>query len=158
MEFFPSLLSREESDIAIDRMEAHYRTHGFTFFAAEWIERAPFIGFIGLAHVPFEAVFTPAIEIGWRLDRPFWNHGLATEGAQAVLNYAFRTLNLEEVVSFTAAGNIRSRRVMEKIGMKQDRAGDFNHPRLSAGHALSRHVLYRLTKVGWSEQINMLEM
>ena len=151
MEFFPALLSREESAQAIGRIEEHYREYGFCFFAAEWIGRAPFIGFIGIAHVLFEAPFTPAIEIGWRLARPYWGHGLATEGAQAMLSYAFRNLGLEQIVSFAVPGNIRSRRVMEKIGMRHEHAGNFEHPHLPAGHPLRRHVLYRLTRTEWAE-------
>lgn len=149
MEFFPSLLSREESDDAIDLIEAHRRQHGFTFFAAEWVGKAPFIGFVGIAHVLFEAPFTPAIEIGWRLARPYWGHGLATEGAAAVLNYGFQGLNLKQIVAFSVAGNIRSRRVMERIGMSRDRQGDFDHPRLPDGHPMRRHVLYRISKAEW---------
>ena len=144
MEFFPSCLSREESDDVAAHIEAHYREYGFCFYAAELIGAAPFIGFIGISNVPFEAGFTPAVEIGWRLARPFWNRGLATEGASAVLTYAFRVLKLPEVVAFTVPGNLRSRRVMEKIRMYRDRAGDFDHPRLPEGHPLRRHVLYRV--------------
>lgn len=151
MEFFPAVLNREESDAAIVRVEVHQREHGFCFFAAEWIGRAPFIGFIGLAHVLFQAPFTPAVEIGWRLARPYWGHGLATEGARAALNYGFQSLELDEIVSFTVPGNIRSRRVMEKIGMKRDRSGDFDHPHLPQGHPLRRHVLYRLRRAAWMQ-------
>lgn len=144
MEFFPSCLSREESDEVAAHIEDHYREYGFCFYAAELIGAAPFIGFIGISNVPFEAGFTPAVEIGWRLARPFWNRGLATEGASAVLTYAFRVLKLPEVVAFTVPGNLRSRRVMEKIRMYRDRTGDFDHPRLPEGHPLRRHVLYRV--------------
>ena len=152
MEFFPSLLSRDETDNAIARMEKHHQKHGFCFFAAEWIRRAPFVGFVGIAHVLFPAPFTPAVEIGWRLARPYWGHGLATEGAQAVLSYAFRNLNLPEIVSFAVPANIRSRRVMEKIGMRHDRSGDFDHPNFPAGHPLRRHMLYRLKSSEWMRQ------
>jgi RimJ/RimL family protein N-acetyltransferase len=144
MEFFPSLLTREESDDLIDQIEAHRRQHGFSFFAAEWVGRVPFVGFVGIAHVLFEAPFTPAVEVGWRLARPYWGHGLATEGAAAVLNYGLQKLKLEQIVAFAVASNIRSRRVMEKIGMTHDRQGDFNHPGFPEGHPLRRHVLYRM--------------
>ncbi len=144
MEFFPSCLSREESDRLAAQINAHQQAHGFSFFAAELVGAAPFIGFIGIGNVPFEAPFTPAVEIGWRLARPFWNRGLATEGASAVLKYAFSVLKLPQIVAFTVPANIPSRRVMEKIGMKHDRSGDFDHPRLPKGHPLQRHVLYRI--------------
>lgn len=149
MEFFPSCLSREESDSLAARIQAHDLAYGFCFFAAELTGVSPFIGFMGISNVPFEAAFTPAVEIGWRLARPFWNRGLATEGSAAVLSYAFNVIKLPEVVSFTVPGNIRSRRVMEKIGMQHDRAGDFDHPRLPAGDPLRRHVLYRITRNSW---------
>lgn len=136
----------------IDRMKAHQQKHGFGLLAAELIGQAPFIGFIGISTVPFEAAFTPAVEIGWRLARPFWNRGLATEGAFAVLSYGFRKLLLPEIVSFTVPANLRSRRVMEKIGMRHDRRDDFDHPRLPAGHPLRRHVLYRLAKAEWEAE------
>lgn len=153
MEFFPSCLSREESDKLAAQIDAHQQAHGFSFFAAELVGVAPFIGFVGIANVPFQAPFTPAVEIGWRLARPFWNRGLATEGASAVLKYAFTVLQLPEVVAFTVPANIRSRRVMEKIGMLQDRMGDFDHPRLPAHHPLRRHVLYRLTQSSFEQLI-----
>jgi RimJ/RimL family protein N-acetyltransferase len=75
------------------------------------------IGFLGLMTPSFEAAFTPAVEIGWRLSPTHWNKGYATEGAKAVLNYAFTDLQLKEVVSFTVINNQASRRVMEKIGL-----------------------------------------
>lgn len=128
----------------IARIEDHFEMHGFGLFAAELKETGTFIGFVGLSVPSFEAPFMPAVEIGWRIGFDHWGNGLATEGAQAVVNYAFETLKLPGLVSFTVPQNIRSRRVMEKIGMTHDPADDFDHPRLVAGHPLQRHVLYRL--------------
>jgi RimJ/RimL family protein N-acetyltransferase len=144
MEFFPSILSREESDALVDRCQAHYDEYGFTFWAAELKETGALIGFLGLARTPFEAHFTPCVEIGWRLGFEHWNRGLATEGARAALGYGFERLRLAEIVAFTVPANVRSRRVMEKLGMTHDPADDFDHPRLPEGHPLRRHVLYRI--------------
>jgi RimJ/RimL family protein N-acetyltransferase len=144
MEFFPALLTPEESDEGINRVERHFDRHGFGLYAAELIETGAFIGFIGLNVPSFEAPFMPAVEIGWRLACDYWGQGLATEGARAVVHYAFEELRLPSLVSFTTTANLRSRRVMEKIGMVHDAAGDFDHPRLAPGHPLRRHVLYRL--------------
>lgn len=141
MEFFPARLTRAESDAMIDRMEAHFAVHGFGLLAAELRATGPLAGFIGLATPLFEASFTPCVEIGWRLAVPYWNQGLATEGAAAVLRFAFETLGLPEVVSFTTGRNLRSRRVMEKLEMRY--AGEFEHPMLPLGHPLRPHVLYR---------------
>jgi ribosomal-protein-alanine N-acetyltransferase len=146
MEHFPKLMSREETEASCARIEAHFEEHGFGLWAVEIPGVAPFIGFIGLCVPRFEAHFTPCVETGWRLAAEHWGRGLATEGALAVLALGFESLGLAEIVSFTATGNHRSRRVMEKIGMRHDAAGDFDHPSLPAGHALSRHVLYRVAR------------
>jgi ribosomal-protein-alanine N-acetyltransferase len=144
MEFFPKLLTREESDAAADRIEAHFQQHGFGLWAVEIPDVAAFAGFVGLATPRFEAAFTPCVEIGWRLAAEHWGRGYATEGARAALEFGFGKLGLTEILSFTAVDNVRSRRVMEKIGMTHCPADDFDHPLLPAGHPLSRHVLYRI--------------
>ena len=105
-----------------------------------------FAGFIGLSIPSFEAPFTPCVEIGWRLDPEHWNRGYATEGARAALDFGFVSLQLAEIVSFTVPENVRSRRVMEKIGMTHSPSDDFDHPALPQGHPLRRHVLYRMAR------------
>jgi len=151
MEWMPALLTPEESGRLVDRIEAHFEQHGFGLFAAELRHNRRFIGFIGLAVPGFVAAFTPCVEIGWRLDREFWGQGLTTEGARAVLRYAFESLGLKEVVSFTVPMNLRSHGVMERLGMVRDRAADFDHPKLPEGHALRRHVLYRIDRERWEQ-------
>ena len=138
MEYFPALLSREESDTAVDWIEAHFDRHGFGWWAAELRESKKFIGFIGLAVPGFEAAFTPCVEIGWRLAGCHWGKGLATEGARAAMHHAFGDLKLQSLVSFTVPANVRSRRVMEKLGMTRNAADDFDHPDLPDGHRLRR--------------------
>jgi RimJ/RimL family protein N-acetyltransferase len=145
MEFFPALLTRDESDALVDRAVAHFVANGFGPWAAELCQTGEFIGYIGLYIPRFEAHFTPCVEIGWRLAQEYWGKGLATEGAQAVALQAFGELRLKELVSFTSESNLKSRRVMEKIGMTHDAADDFDHPALPEGHWLRRHVLYRKT-------------
>ena len=144
MEHFPALLSRTETEAAIDRIEAHFAECGFGLWAAEIRESGEFIGYIGMASPRFQAHFTPCVEIGWRLKHDYWGKGLATEGAQAAVRYAFTDLGLDEIVSFTVPANVRSRRVMEKLGMTHDLTDDFDHPLLAEGHPMRRHVLYRL--------------
>jgi 3-dehydroquinate dehydratase/shikimate dehydrogenase len=144
MEYFPSTLTPDESDQAVERIERHFDQHGFTLYAAELSESQAFIGFVGLSIPTFPAPFLPAVEIGWRLAYDFWGRGLATEGARAVVQHAFAALQLPGLVSFTTAANRRSRRVMEKIGMVHDAPADFNHPNLAQDHPLRPHVLYRL--------------
>jgi len=144
--FSSSTLSREDSDILASRIEAHFHQHGFGLWAVEIPNVASFAGFVGLSVPDFEAHFTPCVEIGWRLAAQHWGKGYATEGARAVLAFAFQTLALGEIVSFTVPGNLRSRQVMERIGMVHDPADDFDHPKLPEGHRFRRHVLYRIAR------------
>ena len=152
MEFFPACLTRAESDGMVDRIEANMRRDGYGLFAAELRETAEFIGFIGLSVPPFD--FVPYHEIGWRLAVPYWNQGLATEGASAALHFGFDELGVSQIVAYTTAGNRRSRRVMEKLGMTYDPGADFDHPRIPEGHPLRRHVLYRTTSPTPSPQLH----
>jgi RimJ/RimL family protein N-acetyltransferase len=149
MEFFPATLTRAESDAGVARIEQHWHTHGFGLYAVDLKADGAhqFIGFIGLARPGFEIDFTPCIEIGWRLDASVWGRGLATEGARAVADCALGPQGLDEIVSFTSVANARSRRVMEKLGMTHDARDDFDHPHIHEGHALRRHVLYRLRRL-----------
>lgn len=149
VEHLPSALTREQSDALLVRLRAHFDEHGYGLWAVEVPGVASFIGFIGLAVVTFDAPFTPCVEIGWRLAFPFWGKGYATEGARASLAYGFESLGLSEIVSFTTPANVRSWKVMEKLGMKRDPAEDFDHPRIPEGHRLRRHVLYRLPSAEW---------
>lgn len=141
MHHFPSTLTSVQTAAGWERAQAHFDRHGWGLFAAE--HKGVFIGYIGLFHVPFEVHFTPAVEIGWRLAKEHWNRGLASEGARACLDFGFSKLGLKEIVAFTTPGNLASIRVMEKIGMRRDPRGDFEHPRVAPGHPLRRHVLYR---------------
>jgi len=150
MAFFPRTYRRAESTRLVARLRDHFRRYGFGFWAVEVPGTAPFIGFTGLWTTDFEAPFTPCVEIGWRLATRFWGRGYATEAARASLAFGFETLRLAEIVSFAATGNLRSRRVMERIGMTRDPAGDFNHPKLAEVSALRRHVLYRMPRADWT--------
>jgi RimJ/RimL family protein N-acetyltransferase len=149
MEFLPGCLSSAESDALARRCEAQIEQRGWGFWAAQRHDSGAFIGFVGLGVPSFEAPFTPCVEIGWRLERASWGNGFATEAGRECLRFAFESLVLEEVVSFTVPLNRRSRAVMERLGMSHDAAGDFDHPRLPAGHPLRRHVLYRLRRENW---------
>ena len=149
MEQFPRVASRAESQALMGRIRGHFDRHGYGFWAVELKRGDPFIGFVGLGTVPFDAHFTPAVEIGWRLARASWGRGYATEAARAALRLAFLELELDEVVSFTVTANRRSRAVMERIGMHRADADDFDHPHVPARHPMRRHVLYRLGRAEW---------
>jgi ribosomal-protein-alanine N-acetyltransferase len=151
MEFLMPQTDRTAIDAIVGRVRAHFDTHGFGWWAAELKATGAFIGFVGLSYIPFEAHFTPAVEVGWRLASAHWGQGYASEGARASLDAAFTRLGLAEVVSITVPANTRSIRVMQRIGMRRDPADDFDHPRLKEGDPLRRHVLYRIDRARWEE-------
>ncbi len=146
MKYFPEKLTSQQSDALVDRIQKHFDNYGYGLWAVEIKEEISFAGFVGLAIPQIETHFTPCVEIGWRLDETHWGNGYATEGALAVLDFAFCHLQLSEVVSMTTVGNIRSRRVMEKIGMTSSPTDDFDHPSIPENHPLQRHVLYRVKR------------
>jgi len=138
-------MPRSDSDAWVARINDAWATNGYGLWAVHVVGGPAFVGFVGLADAQFEAHFTPAVEVGWRLARQSWGHGFATEGARAALQFGFREAKLPEILTFTAATNIRSRAVMERLGMRRDPAEDFEHPSVPEGHPVRPHVLYRLT-------------
>lgn len=157
VEFLPKILTRGESDILAELIRGHFDMHGFGVWAVEVPEVAPFVGFVGLGIPAWEAPFTPCVEVAWRIAHADWGKGYATEGAEAALAFGFGKLGITEILSWTVPANRRSRRVMEKIGMTHDERGDFEHPRLPEGHALRRHVVYRLSKRNWASRVGFFE-
>ena len=144
MEFFPETYSEERTRRFVERIRERWTELGYGLWAVERKDTERFIGYVGLWPAAFPAHFTPAVEVGWRLAADQWGHGYATEGAQAALDYGFNTVGLKEIVSFTSAINVRSWRVMERLGMRRDVSGDFEHPDVPEGHPVRPHVLYRI--------------
>jgi RimJ/RimL family protein N-acetyltransferase len=147
MKHFPSILTPAQSAAGVARIRAHFAAHGYGLFAVEAPGVADFIGFIGLAKGDFELPGFGAgwVEIAWRLARPYWGHGYAIEGAQAVVDYAFRERKLYTLVAMTTPANRRSRKVMERLRMTRNPAHDFDHPKVPDDSSMKRHVLYRLS-------------
>jgi RimJ/RimL family protein N-acetyltransferase len=143
-------LDRAASDALVDRIVARWASDGHGLWAVERREDGRFLGFVGLAAPSFEAAFTPCVEVGWRLAPEAWGYGYATEAAREALRFGFEELGLEEIVSFTVPGNLKSRAVMERIGLTRDPADDFLHPSFPDGHRLREHVLYRIRRADWT--------
>jgi 3-dehydroquinate dehydratase/shikimate dehydrogenase len=156
MEFLVNPLTPEESIVRLDLYTQHLNNHGWGLWAVSAPGVSDFMGWIGLWPISFDAHFTPAIEVGWRLLPEFWGQGYATEGAKASLQYGFDTLHLDEIVSITVPSNIRSKRVMEKLGMHTEPKDDFDHPKVPEGHSLRKHVLYRLERTEWRKSDGIL--
>ena len=146
MAHFLNPLTREESGAFVDRIEVEFDDCGFGLWAVEVPCRASFIGFVGLHRVPFDAPFTPAVEVGWRIAREHWGHGFATEAAREAVRFGFDDAKLDDIVSFTTLANTRSWQVMERIGMV--RGADFDHPNVPEGHRLRSHILYEFPARG----------
>ncbi|UPK74173.1 GNAT family N-acetyltransferase [Nocardioidaceae bacterium SCSIO 66511] len=144
MEHFPARMTRAESDVLVDRIAGRIGSEGWGLWALEVSDTGQFIGFTGLSVPSFDAHFTPAVEVGWRLDPSAWGNGYASEAATRALAYGFGDLGLGEIVSFTTQTNVRSQAVMRRIGMTHDPADDFHHPNIDASSPLSRHVLFRV--------------
>ena len=156
MEHFPSTYDRQQTQDFIHRVNGKIDENGFSMWAAELISTGELLGFVGISKVPFESDFTPAVEIGWRMAKKHWGHGYATEAANGCLKFAFEQACLEEVVSFTALPNKRSEKVMQRIGMTK--VGEFDHPKIEDGDRLKKHVLYKITKSQWQDNLNNGEL
>lgn len=143
MEFFPSTYDRVQAEASASRMRERLDRNGYGWWVLEVKGGPAFAGVIALQDVPFEAHFTPALEVGWRLIYEQWGHGYATEAARAAIDFAFSDLGRTEVVAMTAAINLRSQRVMQRLGMTYDATDDFENPLPDVGDRLRPHVLYR---------------
>jgi RimJ/RimL family protein N-acetyltransferase len=144
MRYFPKTLTRAESAASLDRLRRAIDERGWGVWAVE--VDAVFAGFTGLNIPELSAPFIPCVEIGWRFRREYWGRSVAYQAARQALRFGFESLELAEIVSFTAAINDRSRRLMERLGFERDANEDFDHPSIPDGHELRRHVLYRLKK------------
>lgn len=144
MEYFPRVLNEETTVRLINRFQEHFDKYGFGMYALEHKETKSFMGFAGISHVRDLFPFAPAVEMAWRLEYEYWGKGFATEAARAIISYAFNNLELKELVAFSVYDNARAIHMMEKLGLKHDKKGDFDYPKLPSGHPLGCHVLYRL--------------
>lgn len=143
MEFFPALLTVEQTQRFIHRMQKQFEEKKYCYFAVDVLESDIFIGFIGLSDKDFESDFTPCVDIGWRLSENHWKKGYATEGALACLKYGFEQLRLEKIIATTPKVNIKSEEVMKKIGMTKVK--NFSHPLLQDNEHLRDCLLYSIT-------------
>ncbi len=150
MRHFPSTLTAEQSDAMVERIRAKWGEDGHGLWAAERLDTGELIGFIGLATPSWTESFTPCVEVGWRLAKEHWGNGFAPEGARAALAWGFEHVDLpnDEIVSFTTTKNLKSQRVMQKIGLRLDPSREFDHP-MTPGWAEQRHVLYCIDRRAW---------
>jgi RimJ/RimL family protein N-acetyltransferase len=144
MRWLTGVLTSEESDAYVARAERHLSETGFCPWAVEVPGVSPFIGAVGLKRITFEAPFTPAVEVVWRLQHQYWGQGYATEAARAAIDDGFRRAGLQDIVAITALLNTASISVMQRLGMVP--SIEFDHPNCEEGSPLRRHILYRLPR------------
>lgn len=150
MEFYPKTLTPIETNEFVSRIKTMFQNYGYGLYAVDDLETKKFIGYIGFWYITFESEFTPFIEIGWKINKKFWNKGLATEGALECLKHGFYELKLKEIYSLTSKINIKSERIMKKIGMKK--TAEFEHPNIESGSELKTHILYKIEKEEYDTQ------
>lgn len=142
MEFFPSLPTKAQTTVFIERMQNLFKEKEFCYFAVDKLEGNEFIGFIGLSEQTYEADFTPCIDIGWRIKSSEWNKGYASEGAKQCIDYAFKQLKIEEIYAVAPKINTKSEHIMIKLGLKK--VYEFEHPLLVSNNRLKTCVLYKI--------------
>ena len=152
MRYFPAALDRSQSDALVDRLASSIDRNGWGFWAVEISGTGKFIGFVGLNVPSVQFPFSPCTEIGWRLARAAWGHGYATEAGVAALSFGFKELQLEKIVSFTAAINAASIAVMRRLKMRE--MGRFDHPSLNPDSELRRHTLFEIKSTATSEDVS----
>ena len=138
-------LDRAATVELIERMKALQAWLGHCFWAVEHQRDASLIGWCGLIRGTVGPI-ADKLEIGWRLASDRWGRGYATEAARATLAWAFANRADDAVWAITAHSNVRSRAVMERLGMKHCLEADFEHPSVPEGDPLRRHVLYRIAR------------
>jgi RimJ/RimL family protein N-acetyltransferase len=151
MRYLVGPLTRQQSDDYVAQAVRHLAETGYCKWAVEAPGVAPFIGAVGLSRVKFDASFTPAVEVAWRLHRNYWGRGYATEAARAAIADGFTRIGLNEIVALTTLGNTASQRVMERLGMT--RTIEFDHPAVAEGSPLRRHILYWLARAQFVAEV-----
>ncbi len=148
MEFYPNLLSRQESNAAVEKFKLLIIKNGWGFWAVETISEQAFIGLVGLHKPTYKLPFGPCVEIGWRVGSAYWGRGYATEAARACMDFAFDELDLPEIFAFTSVSNMKSRAVMERLNMVNIDA-NFDHPTIPSDSPHSEHVVYKIDIHQW---------
>ena len=149
MKHFPGVTTGTQSNVLVERFQERQARGVISFSAVERKSDGAFIGLAGLSRPGVNLPIGPCVEIGWRLAFEHWGQGYATEAALAWLALGFTDMGLDEIVAFTVPGNDRSVAVMKRIGLRRDRARDFEHPALPQGHRLRPHLLYAITHEAW---------
>ncbi len=140
MQYYPRPYTREEAAEWIERNVRRYENGEYGLLAVVLKSSGEVIGDCGLSWQ--SADDEPVLELGYHLRRDHWGHGYATEAARACMNYAFRELQLDKLVSLIRAENRPSRRVAERNGMQGGR---------QVMHAGLPHLMYAITRENYGQ-------
>ena len=149
-QYFPTVLTREDADGEFERISGTVRQRGWGMWALEIPGKHAFAGFVGLNPPAYEAIWQPAVEIGWRLAQDTWHQGYATEAAEAAVEFAFEHLQLPQVLALSVTTNTPSHNVMDRLGMSRWHGMEFDHPRVPADWPLKQHIVHRLMRDVWN--------
>lgn len=138
----PELL--DDSVERLARMQRFDREHGFSFRAVVRKADGQVIGNCGLKPLTIPWPEPTDIEIGWLFRQDCWGQGYAVEAATPMLAQGLE--RAPRVIAITAATNIASQRVMQKLGMTHRESLDFDHPDVAEGHFARRHVTYAMDR------------
>jgi len=141
MRYFLAPQTRSESLEMFDRMRTAIDRRGWGVWAVE--VDGGFAGMVGLNIPKWPLPFSPCTEVLWRLRREFWGRGIGYAAATQAMEQGFAKAGLTEIVAFTTPPNLRSIRLMARLGLERDHQGDFDHPAVPEGHPLRRHLLFR---------------
>lgn len=125
MHDYPAPDGETAANARFDRYVAAQARDGFGKWALRRKDDGAFLGWCGVSPIFPTLPPAPGLEIGWRIVRPAWGHGYATEAARAALADIFARTGAAEVISFTLPTNTRSLAVMCRLGLTRDPARDF---------------------------------
>lgn len=146
MQRLGGVLSRDEAEARIDRVENSWIANGYGRYLVERRSDGAFLGWCGIMPAFDTLPIAGAPEMGWRLTRATWGQGYATEAAAAAIADGFQRLRFPEILAFTSPTNLRSQAVMRRLGMTRRAELDFDYPGEPVDPAVKGSVVFALTK------------
>lgn len=133
------------SDAVIAKHDG-YRHEGLGFWVVERRSDGAMLGFCGLKRGDAHNPIAGEIEAGWIIDRPHWRQGYALEVMIAAIDWGWANFDAPRIVAITSAINIKSQRMMERLGMHRLADGDYDHPLIPVGDPLRPMVTYAIDR------------
>lgn len=145
MEHFPNLLTPIQALASVEQFEVNFDTLDYSMWSLQLRDGGEFVGSVGLSPYILSKIDRPDVAIGWQLRSQFWGKGLALEAARAARDYAFEELNISELIAIAPEANLRSIRLMERMGMKNFEGEAIDDAAWPVSHASRRQLVYRIS-------------